>query len=379
MFASRNFLFTKSVAGGGYNPLLEGQLWSWGRNNQGELGLGNQVAYSSPMQVGSLATWKYIGSGMAYSASQVIKSDNTMWTWGSNVTGALGQGNPSGRVTSPVQVGSTTWASPVSGFGFTGRNGAAVRTNGTLWTWGSNANGELGLNNTTNYSSPVQVGALFTWASVTKGSYHMLAVKTDGTLWAWGKQPYFGQLGLGNTTNYSSPKQVGADVNWAKVSAGYSSSLAIKTDGTLWAWGSNANGQLGLGNTTAYSSPKQVGSSIDWFSVSAGNRFTLAIKTDGTLWAWGGNAKGQLGLGDTTNRSSPVKVGTAKWNKVIAGSFSTIATSSGGSLWAWGNNNFGQLGLGNTTDYSAPKQIGALTTWQDVSNAQYFTLAVKTA
>ena len=138
---------------------------------------------------------------------------------------------------------------------------------------------QLGLGNTTNYSSPKQVGALTTWAMVVAGtSQSPLAIKTDGTLWAWGSSSY-GQLGLGNITNYSSPKQVGALTAWATVAAGGAFSLASKTDGTLWAWGKNNNGNLGLGNITNYSSPKQVGALTTWSKMAGGLNFTLAIKS----------------------------------------------------------------------------------------------------
>ena len=138
-----------------------------------------------------------------------------------------------------------------------------------LWSWGYYPFGQLGLGNTNAYSSPKQVGALTNWSSVSCGSYFTVSIKTDGTLWSWGYS-YTGQLGLNNTTYYSSPKQVGALTNWSSVSCGYVHTVSIKTDGTLWSWGQNAQGQLGLGNTTNYSSPKQVGALTNWSSVSCG-------------------------------------------------------------------------------------------------------------
>ena len=171
----------------------------------------------------------------------------------------------------------------------------AVKTDGTLWAWGRAANGGLGDGTTVAKSSPVQVGALTTWATVLASTArHSLAVKTDGTLWSWGAN-FNGQLGLGNTTSYSSPKQVGALTTWSKLSGGQVFSHAIKTDGTLWAWGDGgaiftpgpyaylpavpARGALGLGNTTVYSSPKQVGALTTWTEVSSRDYAVLAIKT----------------------------------------------------------------------------------------------------
>ena len=187
-----------------------------------------------------------------------------------------------------------------------------------LWAWGQNAQGSLGLGNTTNYSSPKQVGALITWNTVAGGNLSSFAIKTDGTLWSWGFNTS-GRLGLGDVTNRSSPVQIGALTTWSKIASGISSAgaLAIKTNGTLWSWGDNASGQLGLGNTTSYSSPKQVGALTTWSKVASGDDHLLAIKTGGTLWAWGYNGRGQLGLGDITNRSSPVQVGAqASWSEV---------------------------------------------------------------
>ena len=146
-----------------------------------------------------------------------------------------------------------------------------------LYSWGQNNYGQLGLGNTTYYSSPVQVGALTTWVGISCGSAHTLATKTDGTLWSWGRNNS-GQLGLGNTTNYSSPKQVGALTTWSKVANGIGeNTAAIKTDGTLWSWGYNAYGQLGLGDITNRSSPVQVGALTTWLAIACGKENTLAI------------------------------------------------------------------------------------------------------
>jgi alpha-tubulin suppressor-like RCC1 family protein len=174
----------------------------------------------------------------------------------------------------------TRGAASARGFGLFGA--AAALPN--LWAWGYNGSGQLGLGNTTNYSSPKAVGALATWSEVSAantygGGSFCLAIKTDGTLWAWGRNNT-GQLGIGNTTTYSSPKQIGALTTWSKTAAGAGGfSLAIKTNGTLWSWGSNAYGQLGFGNTTAYSSPKQIGALTTWSKVSAGARSSLVIST----------------------------------------------------------------------------------------------------
>ena len=171
-------------------------------------------------------------------------------------------------------------------------------TDKKLYMWGDGTHGALGLGNTTDYSSPVQVGALVDWKEIAGGAYMSLAIKKDGTMWVWGYNNA-GALGTGNTTNYSSPVQIGALTTWSvNIACGQAAALAIKTDGTLWGWGYNAQGQLGVGNTTAYSSPVQVGALTTWSKVTMGNNsyHTAAIKTDGTLWAWGMNYQGALGI-----------------------------------------------------------------------------------
>ena len=313
MFLGRNSFITRK----GIDASPAG-LFTWGLNSSGQLGLGNTTDYSSPKQVGSLTTWSLANGGMSY-ASFAIKTDGTLWSWGKNAHGQLGQGDTVNR-SSPVQVGAlTTWAS------FTGGRDAcmAIKTDGTLWGWGRNANyGQLGLGNLTNYSSPKQVGSLTNWLQVIGSNFNTTALKTDGTLWSWGKNTS-GEGGLGNLTNYSSPKQIGALTTWSKLAMCRKGSLAITTGGALWSWGFGNSGQLGLGNTTSYSSPKQVGALTGWSklakSSSGAGDFMAAIKTNGSLWTWGKNTNGALGLGDITNRSSPVQVGPSlKWTYVSA-------------------------------------------------------------
>jgi hypothetical protein len=325
------------VSAGGASAMAtktDGTLWTWGYNGNGELGQDNTSDRSSPVQVGALTTWSKISAGESMGAA--IKTDGTLWVWGANAYGELGLdvSGALGKRSSPVQVGAlTTWSQIKAGTVAT----AALKTDGTLWLWGRNNYGQLGQNipTSTNRSSPVQVGALTTWSKIANSGYHVVAIKTDGTLWSWGANGS-GQLGLGNTVYRSSPVQVGALTTWSDTAVGAYFTMATKTDGTLWTWGNNAFGELGQGTATGLSSPVQVGALTTWSNIAGGDRHTMATKTDGTLWTWGRNQAGQLGLNDAAdpfdvpiNRSSPVQVGAlTTWSRVSGGTNFSMALTA---------------------------------------------------
>jgi len=348
--------------------LANSQLFSWGSGYKGQLGLGDAIARSSPVQVGTIATWSTFAAGYGPTRSG-IKTDGTIWTWGYDIQGQLGLGDTIDR-SSPVQVGAlATWASVAT----SSTHAQAIKIDGTLWAWGYNGTyGGLGDGTLTNRSSPVQIGTLNTWSSVTVGGNGNSAIKSDSTLWSWGKN-HLGALGLGTAgtgLTCSSPTQVGTLSIWRNVSAGVHNRLAVRTDGTLWAWGRNANaGQLGLGDIIDRSSPVQIGTLTTWSSIaSSGGDHSLALKTDGTLWSWGGNSNGRLGLGDAIDRSSPVQVGTlSTWSRVCGGSNMSTALKTDGTLWAWGNGTSGEQGQGDAVKRSSPVQVGTLATWTSMA------------
>jgi alpha-tubulin suppressor-like RCC1 family protein len=341
--------FSQGSTDGGTSAAIKTykQLFMWGDNLYGELGLNDRVHRSSPIQVGT-SSWSQVSCGNGFTFA--IKYDGTLWAWGNNFYGGLGIGNTISR-SSPVQVGTSSWSQVSVGNSHT----LAIRSDGTLFTWGDNTDGQLGSNNFVHRSSPIQVGTS-SWSQVAVGD-HSLAILSNGTLWAWGVN-LSGQLGLNFRTSRSSPTQVGTS-SWSQVSCGTSYTMAIKYDGTLWAWGSNSNGQLGTNSRIHRSSPVQIGTS-SWSLVSAGNDHTLAIRSDGRLFAWGYNILGgQLGTDDTVHRSSPTQIGTDSWLQVSAGSINTLGIESDGSLYAWGYNNNGQLGLNDTASRFSPVLVAA--------------------
>jgi alpha-tubulin suppressor-like RCC1 family protein len=335
----------------------DGNLWSWGRGNYGQLGNGVTTGnISTPVTTLSGGTdWKQVSSGGSHTAA--IKTDGTLWTWGRGSTGLLGNAQTTNRST-PVTTfaGGTNWKQVSAGYSHT----VAIKTDGTLWSWGQGGFGNLGNAAIVNSSTPVTTFAGGTnWKQVGVGRFHTTAIKTDGTLWTWGIGTD-GRLGNGVTTgSISTPVTTFAGGNnWKQVGGGNAFTTAIKTDGTLWTWGYNGNLQLGNNAAGSVSTPVTTfAGGTNWKQVSgsdAGN-FTAAIKTDGTLWTWGRVSDGQLGNAVTTAGSSAVSTpvttfaGGNNWKQVSAGGFHTAAIKTDGTLWTWGAGLNGKLGNGVTT------------------------------
>lgn len=339
----------------------DGKIWGWGNNGLGALGLGKfSGSQITPTPSNDTSTFTQIASG-GNSFSIALKSDGTLWATGSNTYGFLGIGNYENEK-SFTQIGSATdWKSISAG----GSHVLAIKTDGTLWAWGANNEGQLGNGTKTMSNVPIQIGVETNWQHVSAGGYYFsAAIKTDGTLWVWGNDSY-GQLGNGQITiHYTIPTKIDTATDWQKISAGQYQMIAIKNNGTLWAWGDNSAGSIGIGNTTPVSVPIQVGIANNWKQISAGNLTSYAIKTDGTLWAWGYNSNGQLGDGTTTQKTIPTQIGLETNWQLVAGAMSyyyAVALKNDGSAWSWGINNFGVLGDGTTIQRTTPIPISCTT------------------
>jgi len=311
------------VSSGMYHSVTvktDGTLWAWGGNGNGELGLGDTTPRSSPVQVGTDEDWSVVGDSKNHVLA--IKTNGKLYAWGLNNWGQLGLGDSGNKYSSPVQVGTDEDWSDVAPAGL---HTIASKTNGKLYSWGAGNSGELGQGPTISgvQPNPGQIGSDTDWSYISAGDGNSTAIKTDGTLWTWGEN-FNGQLGLGDSgggTERFSPTKVGTDEDWSEVEISDFCG-AVKTGGTLWTWGKNAQGQLGQGDFNVHrSSPTQVGIDEDWSVVDVSQNWHMAaIKTGGTLWAWGNNDYGQLGQGNTTDYSSPVQVGTDEdWSGVDCG------------------------------------------------------------
>ncbi len=353
----------------------DGTLWTWGSNDKGQLG--SSALKTTDLQKVPLKITSPSGPWLAVSAgghdSFALKADGNLYAWGDNGNGQLGISNSNAMVTTPTKVGSGGWQHVKAGYDFT----IGVMADGNVYTWGKGASGQLGNGATSDTTVP---GIAILYAvkpgQVSGGDIHAADLRTSGVLTTYG-YPGSGALGLtttqlANCSTYAcpQPQPVASTKPWRMVAAGSSHTLAIKSDGTLWAWGANGSGEVGNGSTTPQTTPVKIGSST-WAKVFAGptSRSSFALKADGTLYAWGNNGTGQLGTTASGNKTAPTVVaGSKRWVTVATAGLHTLGITADGKLWVWGNNDYGELGV----DYyvvqqqNTPMQVGT-STWLDVA------------
>ena len=335
----------------------------------------------------------YVTAAAGGSHTVLRKADGTMAGFGLNHSGQLGDGTAVDRVIPTATVdASNLWASMSAGDFHT----LGLRSDGSIWGWGLNQNGQIGDKTSLDRMVPTQIGTDKKWTVISASKAHSVGVKSDGTLWAWGRN-FDGQLGdvtgvdktfpiqvfmtpaaAGSTT---APTATAADKIWASAGAGSNFTVGLKSDSTVYTWGGNERGQLGNGTSAAPALATNVPTliaSLKALNISVGNLHVLAIRPDGSLFSWGANELGQLGNGKSTDGKLPVQVGTeTDWKMVAAGGFHSLAVKVDGSLWSWGSNSDGQLGVGTTAESFEPKQIGLMRDWVFVSAGKYHSFALK--
>ncbi|WP_158219617.1 CARDB domain-containing protein [Ideonella sp. A 288] len=354
----------------------DGSLWTWGAGQRGQLGNGGTLGTGTPQKVGG-NDWQAISAGREHALA--MKQDGTLWAWGNGAAGRLGDGGTTDRPV-PVRVGG--WADWVA-FAAGPTHSLGVRREQitrpyfgeslTLWAWGANNDGQLGDGGKVDRASPQVVPTLFGIGALA-ASHGVSIVSVESALqsptsawqsFSWG-QNGAGQLGVGDRVDSAIPRTI-LQPGFTRLAIGDGHVLALEGSSKLWTWGYNANGQLGMGSTQDLWLPTRVPATPgqpafaqdSWQEIAAGAAHSAAIKTDGSLWTWGRNTQGQLGDGSTTDRPLPTPVGGGKrWVAVAAGFAHTLAIDADGALWAWGQNDAGQLGDHTTTGHAMPQPAG---------------------
>lgn len=319
----------------------DGTVWTWGGNFDKALGYDTISGYTTyPAKVNELSGIVDIAAGILHSA--VLKNNGTVWTWGENANGQLGDGTTTSRYT-PVMVQGLSGIVDIS---CGGKTTLAVKNDGTLWAWGDNSYGQVGDGIDAIVKTPVQVRDISNLAAIAGGGDHVLALTRDGKVYAWGQND-FGQIGDGTIFNTSTPTYIMSGAS--SIEAGMMDSYAIKSDGSAWAWGYNASGQLGDGTYTHKKYPNKMIGILDVKAISGKWSHTIVLKTDGTVWVCGSSMYGQLGDGVTwsSTNKEPLLIplsGISGARDVSGGSSYTIVLLQDGSVWGCGLDNYGQIG-----------------------------------
>ncbi len=305
--------------------------------------------------------WTMISAGVNHSCG--IRHDATLWCWGSNSAGQLGVGDTESRF-APTQVGSEEdWRGVATGHS----HSCGVREDLSLWCWGAYTHGQLGIGNVSSPQlEPQQVGESQDWETVGVGWHHSCGITTGGALWCWGRNGT-GQLGLGHEDTEFEPANITGG-SWAAVAGGADHTCAITIGGALWCWGDNERGQLGQGDNQSSSSPQPVGFEEDWEAIVAGREFSCGIRAGGLLYCWGSNTSGRLGVGGGSHRDEPTQVGFySDWVDVSTGSSHGCGVRDNGTLWCWGEGRAGKTGQGTEDTVTSPVQSGDDEDWYMVA------------
>jgi len=352
----------------------DNSLWCWGGNTKGQIGQDNATAfYSEPTELvpDSGSKWLSISANGDHSCA-IRKDNNSLWCWGSNQTGQIGNGlTENANIPTLIDEGSS-WEKISLGTD----HSCGIKNNSNLWCWGDNTHSQLGDGTTAASSIPKQIGAASNWSEISLGDQFSCAIDADSSLWCWGSNDR-NQVGDGDTTDVSIPTAISDDSDWNSISSGDAHSCAIKTDSSLWCWGDSLYGQVAQ-NIDA-KTPTREPSESSWLTVAANGSHSCAVKNDHSLWCWGFNSQGQLGNSTTTSQSSPAPVvADSNWIDLSLGLDHSCAIRDNGSLWCWGNNIQSQLGDGSSTNSITPKQIGEESNWSNISLGNQFSCGIQT-
>jgi alpha-tubulin suppressor-like RCC1 family protein len=351
---------------------------SWGGNFNGDLGNGMTADSSAPGPVSGFGTG-VVQVAAGFEHSLAVRSDGTVWAWGSNYYGELGDGTTTAS-SKPVQVTGLTGVIAVAAGTW---ESLALRSDGTVWAWGRNQYGQLGNGTTTDSSTPVRVTGLTGVTKIASTYGFSMALRSDGTVWVWGDG---GRFGTGRTTSSPVPVKVAGLSQVTGIAANQDSAYAIRTSSitdltSVWAWGRNTYGDLGDGSTAMRLAPEQVtGINAPRIAcITASQFFVVVLGTDGSVWGWGQDGVGELGNTPTTQVLRPQEVILPPGlgiTQLSAGDHHVLALKSDGTALAWGDNTNGELGDGTTASVTGPVQVTGLTGATQVAAGGAFSLAV---
>jgi alpha-tubulin suppressor-like RCC1 family protein len=354
----------------------DGTIWFWGTNFNGENGSGVADGLSyAPTQIGTDTNWKKVyQTGKCFIG---LKTNGTLWFWGTNNRGENGSGVDDGLVYSVTQIGTDSdW----DRLGNLFINVIGIKTSGTIWFWGRSGNGEVGNGIVGGTYAPTQIGSS-TWSKVYNVDQCILGIRTNGTAWFWGLNG-FGENGSGVADGLIyAPTQIGAATNWEELALGGTGAIiGLRTDGTLYHWGANTFGEKGTGSGDAVIHvPAQIGSASDWVHAYQFDNCVAAVKSTGTAWFWGTNGAGENGSGVADNLIyAPMQIGSATdWDQLYPGMGAVVGLKTGGSIWFFATNNNGEIGTGTADGLVyAPVQIGVATNWANVFYALFSYIAL---
>lgn len=362
------------------------QLWMWGFNGNGELGTGNTTNYSSPVTAAKSVSYSSINFGQKFSL--FLDTNGMVWASGVSDNGRLGNNQDSVDFSSPVSIARSAFYSQISA-GF-GHSLAIDGSTGQVYSWGWNSDGQLGTENTDNYSSPISIARAGSYVEIATGTNNSLAIDAStGMVWAWGSNES-GNLGTNNETDYSSPVSIARAGSYTKVACGTGSSgsgcpweyncyFIDGSTGMIFSSGNNDYGQLGTNDKIDQSSPVSIARTGSYTTVAAGNQYVLAIDgSTGMVYSWGYNGDGQLGTNDITYQSSPVSIArSGSYIAISAARRHSIALDSDGMVWCWGQSVYGELGSNNNDNQSSPVSIARLSTYGAVSAGENFSGAIE--